>query len=416
MLKNFVYLLLLMTSCSDYSLNLKTETNEPPQPVIQVIPEVLMITDIDAGCDVTQELIVKNIGTGILEITDIEYYITLPVNFSYDINEEENGALPWRLGTDEEKKFSITYTPTDDLGDSAFISIDSNDSSSPEIVSTDGLADYHGWISDEFEQDTLEDIDILFVIDNSGSMNWAQTSLANNFDTFINIFTLSGVDYQIAFITTDDHRFVGDIVTPATIDPVLEANTQINSIGTHGSHNECGIDTSYEALSTTGDAAPGSDFLRDTAKLVIIYISDEDDHSVITPSIAASYFLAIKSSSQYVTAHSVIGDVPGGCNRAQPGELYNELSQLMSGTTLSICATDWGTPMEQLAVESMVNSTFALSSNSPVEATIEVTIDGVTSYGWTYDSIYNSIVFNPSSVPLNGQTIEINYAIFGECI
>jgi hypothetical protein len=70
--------------------------------------------------------------------------------------------------------------------------------------------------------------------------------------------------------------------------------------------------------------------------------------------------------------------------------------------------------MENLAVESMVNNSFALS-DSPVEQTIEVMVDGVISYSWSYDSIYNSVVFDSMSIPQNGQIIEISYAIFGEC-
>ena len=183
-----------------------------------------------------------------------------------------------------------------------------------------------------------------------------------------------------------------------------------------GAANEKGIENSYNALRGAGDAAPGSDFLRDGAKLVIIYISDEDDHSTITtPSVAAAYFLALKTSSSYVTSHAVIGDVPNGCGSAQSGDLYNDLVMLMSGTSLSICATDWGTPMENLAVESMINNSFKLSDNNPVEQTIEVLVDGVAAYDWTYDSIYNAVVFDAASIPQNGQVIEISYAIFGEC-
>jgi hypothetical protein len=415
MVKTFFYLLLLTLSCSDYNLVPEEPDNYPPEPIIQVTPEELTISDIDAGCETEQEIIVKNIGTGVLEITDIEYYITLPVNFSYDLNESVNGALPWYLSSEEEKTFTITYTPTDDLGDNAFLEIASNDSSSPTKVPTEGLGDYYGWITDEFEQETLKDIDILFVVDNSGSMRRVQTSLADNFDIFINIFAASGVDYHIAFITTDNPSFVGEIVTPLFSDPIGEANSQIISIGISGSAMEKGIDSSYESLRGSGDAAPGSTFLRDSAKLVIIYISDEDDHSSTTPSVASAYFLALKMSSAYVTAHAVIGDVPGGCSTAQSGDLYNDVVMLMSGTSLSICATDWGTPMENLAVESMVNNSFTLS-DSPVEQTIEVLVDGIISYSWTYDSIYNAVVFDAMSIPQNGQTIEVNYAIFGECL
>ena len=51
-------------------------------------------------------------------------------------------------------------------------------------------------------------------------MGRVQASLAANFDTFINIFAASGVDYHIAFITTDSPSFVGEIVTPLFSDPI----------------------------------------------------------------------------------------------------------------------------------------------------------------------------------------------------
>jgi len=415
MLKIFQYSLLLILSCSDYNLSAEQEKNLPPSPVIQVTPESLELTNIDAGCELTEEIIIKNIGTGLLEVINIEYFITLPVNFTYELNETENGELPWELAPDDTKTFSIDYTPSDDLGDSAFIQIDSNDMSSPTTVFTNGLANYHAWVTDEFEQETLTDIDILFVIDNSGSMRNIQTNIANNFDIFINIFAASGVDYHIAFITTDSPDFVGEQITPLFLDPIQEANSQISAIGTLGSPNEVGIEMSYEALRGAGDAAPGSEFFREDAKLVIIYVSDEDDQGSISPIIASTYFSTLKQSSSSIATHAVIGDVPGGCPSAQPGELYSELVQQMNGTELSICSADWGTPMEQLAVESMINNTFYLSDSNPVVETIEVLVDSIAVFDWTYDSVYNAITFGSSSIPSDGQLIALNYAIYGQC-
>jgi hypothetical protein len=88
----------------------------------------------------------------------------------------------------------------------------------------------------------------------------------------------------------------------------------------------------------------------------------------------------------------------------------------MNGTSLSICETDWGTPMEQLAIDSMNNVSFTLSNVHPVETTIEVMVDNVISYNWTYDGIYNSIVFDISAIPQSGQTIVVNYAVYGQCL
>ena len=51
-------------------------------------------------------------------------------------------------------------------------------------------------------------LDVLFVIDNSGSMSSSQTNLANNFSSFIDRFISKGYDFKIAITTTD--AFYGD--------------------------------------------------------------------------------------------------------------------------------------------------------------------------------------------------------------
>ena len=45
-------------------------------------------------------------------------------------------------------------------------------------------------------------MDLLFVIDNSGSMQQEQTNLIANFPTFISVLDASGLDYRVAVTTT----------------------------------------------------------------------------------------------------------------------------------------------------------------------------------------------------------------------
>jgi hypothetical protein len=45
-----------------------------------------------------------------------------------------------------------------------------------------------------------------------------------------------------------------------------------------------------------------------------------------------------------------------------------------------------------------------------------VEVDGVTtSTGWTYNPVDNSVEFDPDYVPEGGSTVEITYAIPGDC-
>jgi len=79
-----------------------------------------------------------------------------------------------------------------------------------------------------------------------------------------------------------------------------------------------------------------------------------------------------------------------------------------------MCDTDWGLKMETLAKDSIVKSSFELS-DTPVQTTIEVLVDGVLTGNWTYDPLINSVVFDPAHIPAAGSIIDISYNILGGC-
>jgi|6_EtaG_2_1085325.scaffolds.fasta_scaffold14120_2 hypothetical protein len=397
-------------------------------PVIRVTPESYDFGDVYVGCDDTLGILIENAGNVNLEITDLEYFASLPVDFSIEDFESSEGPLPWTLSTSDWVHLRIEYTPMDDLDDGAWLEITSNDPVSPIKTSEhEGIGDYESWVVDSFEQDGDAMVDILFVIDNSGSMNSNQTNLKNNFDDFMAVFVSAGVDYQIALITTDDATFVGDIITPASTDPTTEFEDQVDSIGCSGGTYEKGLWFSYESTSSGGDAAPGSStgFFREPAKFVVVYVSDEPDISSSTygsggdpsldPSDYSAHLLSLKSSSDFVAAHAVAGDYPSGCTAnggAAFGDGYYDVVNDLGGTFMSICADDWSTTMDTLARDSMAMVSFVLTE-TPIEDTISVTVDGYVSTDWSYDSSTNTANF--TTAPSDGSAIEINYAILSDC-
>jgi hypothetical protein len=150
-------------------------------------------------------------------------------------------------------------------------------------------------------------MDILWVIDNSGSMASSQTNLTNNFQSFIDKFQKNGYDYHMAVTGTDAWRafyqsnttnkdmlrrarpgeinfgtnpltyktnsgvFVMDQLTP-NLSQVFLTNAMQNTTGTG---DERAFASFKEFLNFTGNA----DFHRPDATLAIIIISDEDDFS-----------------------------------------------------------------------------------------------------------------------------------------
>jgi len=393
-------------------------------PVITITPDYHDFGDVYLGCDDTLSIEVGNIGNSNLIISDIEFFASLPVDFSMQDYEAGWGALPITVPPGDTIDLNIDYLPLDLHDDAGYLEIASNDPATPlAYADQDGLGDIEAWVNDSHIQDGTVDVDILFVIDNSGSMGSNQTNIKNNFDTFMNAFTAAGVSYQIALITTDSSSFVGDVITNATADPVTAFNDQIDSIGTRGSAHEKGLWYAYEST-TTGDASPGSatGFQRSAARLVVVYVSDEPDFSdhaygsggssTMAPSDYSASLLSLKTSSSLVAAHAIAGDYPSGCSAnggAQFGEGYYDVVNDLGGTFMSICASDWSGTMDTLARDSLAQVAFALS-DTPIEDTIEVTVDGVVSSDWGYEASSNTVIFTVS--PPDGSSIEINYAIW----
>ena len=393
-------------------------------PVITVTPDYHDFGGVYLGCDDTIPIEVGNVGNSNLIISDIEFFASVPVDFSMHDYEIPWGSLPITIAPGDTIDLNIDYIPLDDLDDSAYIEIASNDPATPiAYADQDGLGDYERWVNDSFTQDGTVDVDILFVIDNSGSMGANQTNIQNNFDTFMGTFVAAGVSYQIALITTDDASFVGDIITNSTPDPVTEFNDQIDSIGTRGSAYEKGLWYAYEST-TSGDASPSSStgFFRSSARLVIVYVSDEGDYShqtygsggstTMMPSDYVASLRSLKSSTDLVVAHAIAGDYPSGCTTnggAQFGDGYYDVVNDLGGTFMSICASDWSTTMDTLARESIALSAFPLSEKA-IEETIEVLVNGVLSTDWTYNDSENSVSFN--TAPTDGSSISITYAVW----
>lgn len=389
-------------------------------PVITISPDLHDFGSVYLGCDDTLEVEVGNVGNVDLTISDIEYFATLPADFGLEPYEDAYGLLPITISPGGFMFLDISYIPLDIYDDSAYVEITSDDPIAP-IVSSDheGLGDYGGYVSDNFTQDGNAIVDILFVIDNSGSMGSNQANFINNFDSFINVFSGAGVDYQLAFITTDNEAFVdGAIVTPASPDPVVEVGTIVGNIGTTGSAMEKGLYYSYLATQPGADAGLGGGFLRPAAKLVVIYVSDEPDGSgsLVSTSEVSSHLASLKSSSSMVNAHAVSGDYPSGCSGnggAQFGDGYYDVVSDLGGTFMSICAADWGAQMDTLARDSIALMNFPLS-RSPIESTIEVRVSGVITSDWTYDQSANSIILDIA--PADGESIDISYAVWAECV
>ena len=313
-------------------------------PKISANPESVDYGDISIGCDNEYRVTVENIGNLDLEISDVMQMTTLPNDITIDY-----GSLPeppWNLLPEEQIDLLIKYVPTDIGNDESIVKITSSDPINAELELIQiGKGDVEHWIIEEWIQEEERIYDVLWVIDNSGSMRGFQNRLSQNMANFVSQFILPGnIDYRMGFITTDWYRLVDSYIDNNTHDPAGTAADIVDSIGVNGSGMEKGL---HEVATALGQFDATGEFLRVDSTLIIIFVSDEKDNSPQPNNAYIADYLNYKPANR-IKAYGVIGDYPSGCSttfgqfpmHADFGEGYYDIINHFGGSWYSICEYD----------------------------------------------------------------------------
>ena len=412
---------------------LRIDSDDPLQPLVTVDLQgdgIAPAIDIDpvsydfgtawVGCEGVLDLTVTNVGSAELLIEDFDYFTAseeLLFGGIEDLNGDEDGLM--NLAPGEYEELSISYLPIDDIQDRGFLSIDSNDPDMPTVqVSQDGAGAIYGEQLDMFEQPIQGLSDILFVVDKSGSMNTDLERVIANFGVFVSTMVNLDSDFHVAFVVRDDGCINGsELYIDSTFSESGAVSTVETMIGANeGGNTERGFMLAEAALNETGPGGCNEGFLRDGAELHIVGVSDEPEQSINTWSHYVTLFQSYKRNPDDVVIHAVGGDYPSGCGDNQPYTGFYEASVATGGQFLSICASDWASHLSALAeASSALLDSFALTTQ-PVQETITVRVDGVTrTLGWGYDEPTNSVEFDSDHIPDGGASVEIAYALMGDC-
>ncbi|HVO31005.1 MAG TPA: hypothetical protein VMV18_09725, partial [bacterium] len=170
-------------------------------------------------------------------------------------------------------------------------------------------------------------VDVLWVVDDSGSMADEQQKLATNFESFIHYFVDLHLDFHMGITTTDTLQtattegnttyqpgpqgaFVGNpaLLTSATQNLTGDFQANVN-VGINGWRVERGLEAARMALSPAMLNGANAGFLRPNAVLAIILVSDEDDQSVADNSIQPPSGSAAGDADNYAWRQAHLEDV-----------------------------------------------------------------------------------------------------------
>lgn len=296
-------------------------------------------------------------------------------------------------------------------------------------------------------------IDILWVIDNSGSMETSQNNLASNFTAFINRFEQKNYDFRMGVITTDawEKRFnsgsskarlrdgVGSnrsgvyIMTPTTPNLSNVFSTNIRQ-GTAGNGDERALESFRQGLLEPWNV----NFRRPDAFLAVIIVSDEEDFSQTSSSFSENYsnpnllpityyrdFLDTFTNRQSgETANYSVNSITvtnTACRDALSTDGFmrklaprvTDLSTMTGGVVGSLCS-NFGETLDIISDSILALSSVFKLSREPVVESIVVKVNGSVvaqsaTNGWTYEAATRSIRFNGSAIPSADADIRISF-------
>lgn len=365
----------------------------------------------------SQTVIVSHKGNGEARITGLRFEpADAPFHLVGDLPTE---AAPWILRGNDFRGVDVEFLPTMNGAVVGSLILESGEDELPVALLGHG---YHTTLQDFEQGGTLGGkADLLFIVDNSGSMGDKQAKLVNSFSTFINWLIGGAVDYHIAITTTDmdatgaQGAFVGNPKVLDTTTPNIAAAFQTNAVvGTGGSGDEKGLAASAAAVSPAMLAGPNAGFLRDDARLYVVYVTDEQDASSGTPASFQNSVLASKGGdTSQVFFAAITGPNPIGCWSADAGSRYLEIVDATGGLFGSICDSDFGVTLQNLAFEvTSVGNNFPLTE-VPDPTTIQVMVNGIpqATTTWLYSATANAVQFIPGYEPAGGDAVTISYDV-----
>ena len=298
-------------------------------------------------------------------------------------------------------------------------------------------------IRDDFEQ-TLQ-VDVLFVVDTTGDM-WTNylPSLATGAHDILK--ALVGEDYldsHIGVVTMDLEFGAGRLVTfegerfisgtqigeqasakysfgwaeHFLTDTIAANETSLNEPWGRGA-----VSLALSPDLADGVSPPNAGFIRSSAHLVIVFLSNDEDHTT-DPTIDAleAELALLKGSLSEITMHAIVQDGEFDCygdsKPDQKGYTYEKLAQDTAGTVLSICQTTsyagFFEAMGQNSAYEGLETEFPLSEQAQPDSVEVTVVDGLGNLRPLHDFALadgnRTLVITADPPPSAGAIIRVDY-------
>lgn len=376
-------------------------------PDLDISPNPYDFGTVFIGCGETQELRLENIGSDDLEITDID--------FDSDDNAMElidENDLPLTLAPGQATTVAVSFYAESVSTSRGELTVRSNDPAGDEVAVQVGEGAWAERGEDTFDIPENPPVDILFAVDQSCSMDAHAANLASNFGQLASALSAVTNNWRVGVATLQSGCFNNGIITPST--PQAKFTEAVRMGADEVADTEKLFALTNTALSKTTGSGCNAGFLRPSALLHVVFVTDEWEQSGISASSWVANAGSYKSSDSLLKASGIVCPDSGCSWAGADGFAGNYLTAIATtgGERLDISSTNWGSTASRLAEASLDGIYNFELSEDPVESTIRVYVNGVeVTSGWWYDPSANEVRFTE----LSGGTVVVKYGVEAEC-
>jgi hypothetical protein len=215
-------------------------------------------------------------------------------------------------------------------------------------------------------------IDVLFVIDDSCSMDNDQRQLGANMRSFFSTFLSNQVDFHVGVVTTDmtDPARRGRLVAPFLTHTTPNVTVNFQSmvmVGIGGSGVEKGLAAASAALRPPISNNENAGFLRPDADFALVFLTDEDDSSAQSVTFIANQVKAVKPDGAAMT----VGSILLGCAGTESWR-YAQFTRMFGDRgIITRCTQNYATTLRTIAGR-VVNKRCIVGLREPLDDTKEI--------------------------------------------
>tara|TARA_Y100001973_G_C5183310_1_gene326247 strand:+ start:355 stop:1236 length:882 start_codon:yes stop_codon:yes gene_type:complete len=250
----------------------------------------------------------------------------------------------------------------------------------------------------------LESLDVLVVLDTSGSMHDNYEDVADGMEMLRSDIESLTLDYRFGYITMDPTNlsYVGPYDASSTAIDMLMAPSLLGSTL---------YEEGFAATYTFFDSEESGDFRRPEADFLLFLISDEDEQSAISADLFYDWMHdEFKDVNHDVACVVHPDDGSGGHWSAEIGYKYEELSDLYGKDVVDLQAEDWSVWLSDSSYLTQLKDYILLSEQEPILESIIVYVNQEAIYDWVYLEETNAIKLGV--VPDYGSVVEVGYNVY----